>query len=134
MRTICLITAALFLVGCTGSGSPGGSVAPEGTPSSGGAGMGPGISVAEALASRLEGPLLINGWLWAEGAEVRLCAGLSESLPPQCATPSLTVSGLDLATVEGLRREGQTAWSQQTIQLLGEVSKGVLTVSALSKG
>src|SRR3990172_3137545 len=125
MRTICLIIAALFLIGCGGSGSQGDAASPGGAPSGAGTGMGPGISVAEALATRAEPPFLVNGWLWVEDADVRLCTSLSEWLPPQCVHPSLTVKGLDLSTVEGLRRDGPTAWSLQTIQLLGEVSGSV---------
>ncbi len=122
-----VLASALILAAC--AGDAGGPISP-----SGGAGMGPGISVAEALASRAEGPYLVNGWLWAEGAEVRLCSSLSGSSPPQCVTPSLTVQGLDLGTVAELRSERGVSWSQQTVQLLGEVSRGVLTIAALSKG
>lgn len=125
------LAAGVALAGCSASREAGTT---PGDALGAGAGMGPGISVAEALASRAEPPFLVNGWLWAQDAEVRLCSSLSGSTPPQCVAPSLAVRGLDLATIEGLRREGGAAWSQEAVQLLGEVSGGVLTVSALSKG
>ncbi|HLF09256.1 MAG TPA: hypothetical protein VI789_07915 [Dehalococcoidia bacterium] len=96
--------------------------------------MGPGISIAEALASRLEGPLLVNGWLWADGREVRLCVALTDAAPPQCTQPSLTVRGFDLSAIGDLRTDRGVTWSQKTIQLLGDVSGGVLAIAALSKG
>jgi hypothetical protein len=100
-----------------------------------GTGVGPGISVAEALASRLEGPLLVRGWLWrADAGDLRLCAELTDSIPPQCTKPQLIVKGLDLSKVEGLRREGGVTWSPQPVLVLGDVTGGVLKVSDLSKG
>jgi hypothetical protein len=97
--------------------------------------VGPGISVGEALAFRLEGPLLVRGWLWrAAGGELRLCAELTDSIPPECTKTWLTVKGLDLSKVDGLRTEGQATWSPQPVQVLGELTGGVLEVSGLSKG
>ncbi len=94
-----------------------------------------GISVGEALASRLEGPLLVRGWLWrADGGDLCLCAELTDSIPPQCTKPWLTVKGLDLNKVEGLRIEGGVTWSPQPVQVLGAVGGGILEVSGLSKG
>jgi len=128
-----LLAIAFIITACAGGseGEPG-----AGGPGSGvGTGMGPGISVGEALASRLEGPLLVRGWLWrADGSDLRLCAALTDSTPPQCTKPWLTVKGLDLSSVEGLRREGGVTWSPEPVLVLGDVKGGVLTVSGLSKG
>jgi hypothetical protein len=100
-----------------------------------GSGFGPGISVAEALAFRLGGPLLVSGWLRrAEGGDLQLCSGLTDSLPPECAKPWLSVKGLDLSKVDGLRTESGVTWSPQPVQVLGDVTGGVLEVSGLSKG
>lgn len=97
-------------------------------------GMGPGISVAEALAFRGEGPVLVSGWLWRQGeGDVRLCSALTDAVPPRCEEPSLSVRGLDLSTRGGLRKEQGTTWSQQQAQVLGDVKGGVLTVAPLSK-
>ncbi len=90
--------------------------------------VGPGLSIAGALASTLDGPLLVNGFVLAQGGQVLLCAVLLESFPPQCGKPSLEVQGLDLDGFEGLSSEGDVRWTDQPVQLLGAVSDGVLTV------
>ena len=128
-----LLATALVITACTGGA--GGEPNPVSPGPGLGAGVGPGISVAEALASRLEGPLLVRGSLWrAQGGDLRLCAELTDSIPPQCTKPWLTVKGVDLSKFEGLRTEGGVTWSPQPVLLLGAVSGGVLEVSGLSKG
>lgn len=113
-----LALVALALTGC-------GAEEPAAPP----AAAGPGLSIEEALASDLEGALLVNGFLHASRDEVRLCAAVLESYPPQCGQPSLLVEGLDLAGQAGLEREGDVAWVEGTTQLLGTVHDGVLHVS-----
>ena len=93
-------------------------------------GVGPGISVGEALTSNLQGPLLINGHLHAQDGHVRLCELLAESFPPQCGGTALVVEGLDLTTMDGLTSEGPVTWSDQLVQVLGTVEGEVLTVAA----
>ena len=92
-------------------------------------GVGPGISVGDALTSNLTGPLLINGHLHAEDGQVRLCELLAESFPAQCGGRALMVEGLDLTTMDGLTTEGSVTWSDQPVQLLGTVEGEVLTVT-----
>ena len=91
-------------------------------------GVGPGISIAEALASNLKGPLLVNGHLHVQNDQVRLCEVLAESLPPQCGGRVLVVKGLDLKTMDGLTSAGSVTWSDQPVQVLGTVEGEVLTV------
>ncbi len=91
-------------------------------------GVGPGISVGEALTSNLTGPLLINGLLHVQDDQARLCETLAESFPPQCVRLSLEVVGLDLMMLEGLKTEGSVTWSDQPVQVLGTVAGEVLTV------
>ncbi len=95
-----------------------------------GSGVGPGISVGEALTSNLQGPLLINGHLHSQDGHVRLCELLAESFPPQCGGMALVVEGLDLTTMDGLTSEGPITWSDQLVQVLGTVEGAVLTVAA----
>lgn len=136
-----VLATALTVAACAGSsgGEPGpGGLAPGVSQTldlSEGSGVGPGISPGEALAFRLEGPLLVRGWLWrADGSDPRLCSGLTGSIPPECTKPWLTVKGLlDLTKVE-LRTEGGATWSPQPVLLLGDVAGGVLSVSGLSRG
>ena len=92
-------------------------------------GVGPGISIAEALDSNLRGPLLVNGHLHVQNDQVRLCEVLAESFPPQCAGRSLAVNGLDLMTIDGLTKEGSVTWSDQFVQVLGTVEGEVLAVA-----
>ena len=92
-------------------------------------GVGPGISIPEALTTTLQGPLLVNGFLVAESGEVRLCEALAESLPPQCGGASLRVDGFDLASLPDSQSAGGVTWSDAPIQILGTVADGVLTVS-----
>ena len=130
---LALLATVLVVTACAGGSR--GEPAPRGPVPGVGAGVGPGISVAEALASRLEGPLLVRGSLWrTQGGDLHLCAELTDSIAPQCTKPWLTVKGLDLNKVEGLRTEGGVTWSPQPVLLLGAVSGGVLEVSGLSKG
>ncbi|MEE9247805.1 MAG: hypothetical protein V3U79_03815 [Dehalococcoidia bacterium] len=96
-------------------------------------GVGPGISIGEALTSNLTGALLINGLLHAQNGQVRLCENLAESFPPQCAGRFLVVEGLDLTTMDGLTSEGSVTWSDQPVQVLGTVEGDVLTVAGTSR-
>ena len=92
-------------------------------------GVGPGISIDEALTSNLKGPLLINGLLQVEDGQVRLCAVLAESFPPQCGGSFLVVKGLDLTKMDGLTSEGSVTWSDQPVQVPGTLKDEVLTVA-----
>jgi len=135
-QLVLLPILALVAAGC-GGGEPSPAAAEppaatSGTPSSGAPIPGGGLTVDEALASTLDGPLMVAGFLVATGDEARLCSALAESFPPQCGGSSLLVEGLDLATVEGLQTEGDVSWTDERISVLGDVADGVLTVSATS--
>jgi hypothetical protein len=127
-----LIAATLLVTGSKGDSGASGSNAEMAPP--GGGAMGPGISIEEALASKLEGPLLVNGWLRQDGRDSRLCTSLTDATPPRCVEPSLVVRGLRLSKVEGLRTEQGVTWSTRPMQMLGELHNGVLTISGLSTG
>jgi hypothetical protein len=133
MRTLALIAtlaAAAALAGCGGEDTPVGDPGTGSTvPQTSGLGAGPGISIDDALASDSDEMLLVNGNLLAQGGEVRLCSALAESFPPQCGGASLVVEGLKLEEVDGLITEGDVAWTDRPIKLLGVVGDGTLTVS-----
>lgn len=127
-----LLAMAIALIAAACAGDSGLDAGPSGAT---GSGFGPGISVAEALASDLEGPLLVNGWLWhPDGGDIRLCTRLTDSPPPQCVAPSLVVVGADLSQMKGLNTAQGVTWSPQPIQLLGTMRDGTLVVSGKSKG
>jgi hypothetical protein len=92
-------------------------------------GSGPGISVAAALASTLDSPLLVNGFIFTISGEVRLCTSLPREEYPTCGDPSLPVEGVDPAAIEGIEFLEGRGWSDQPTQLLGTMVDGVLTVS-----
>lgn len=102
-----------------------GSAAPMPTP-------GGGLSVPEARTSEASGPLLVHGFLIAEGGRVRLCEAVAESFPPQCGGAFLEVRGLDLSSVEGLSQEGDVRWVEGETSLLGEREGDVLVVTGTS--
>lgn len=121
-----LIVLALGVASCGGdeAGEP---AAPQSPPVAG-IGMGPGISIDEAIAFESDEPLLVNGNIWAEGDKVYFCDAVAESYPPQCAGVRLEAVGVKLAEVDGLQRVGDIAWSERT-QLLGVVADGKITVN-----
>ena len=57
--------------------------------------IGPGISVGEAVSSRLVGPLLVNGYVVIADGEMQLCQTLDQSQPPACGDPSLPLEGFE---------------------------------------
>jgi len=96
-------------------------------------GVGPGISIDEALASDSPEPLLINGWLViSPQGDVRFCSALGDAKPPTCAGSSLIVAGLEPADVGELAEAQGVQWSRESIQLLGSIEAGRLVVSATS--
>ncbi len=124
--------AALLVIACGGDDI-------DSTDNGPSAGLGPGISIGDAIASDLDGPLLINGFLVIQGGEhddpeeVRICEALAESFPPQCGGRFLVVEGLDLKSIEGLMSEGAVSWTDAFVQVLGKIEGEVLTVSATSQ-
>ena len=132
MRTLAVIatlSAAAALAGCGGEDTPAGDPGTGAATQSSGLGAGPAISIDEALASGSDEMQLVAGNLLAQAGDVRLCSALAESFPPQCGGASLVVEGLKLEEVDGLVTEGDVAWTDRPIQLLGVVGDGTLTVS-----
>jgi hypothetical protein len=115
MRTISLFAALLAsvaLVGCGGEDEAGGSP----------------VEILVEEAGDHEGPAAVTGSLLANGDDVRLCAALAESFPPQCGGGSITVVGLDLDSLDGLTTEGDVTWSDLPVTVEGELADGTLTV------
>jgi hypothetical protein len=122
MRPIALVPVLLALAACGG-----GSSAEERPPPSAGAPIpSGGLSVSEAIASDLEGPLMVRGYVIARDDEYRLCEAILESDPPQCGEPSLRIDGPPRSE---LRELMDTA---AQVSLLGDVEGGVIQVSETS--
>jgi hypothetical protein len=122
-----LISLAIAVAACGSDAGSDPSPQPQQPPTAG-IGAGPGISIDEAIALQSPEPVLVNGWIRAEGDEIRFCDAIAESYPPQCPGVSLLVEGLKLEEVDGLQRAAGVAWSERT-QLLGIVADGKITVS-----
>ena len=106
-----VVPVALALLALAGCGSERDSAATTAALSGGS------LSVAEAISSELDGPLLVRGYLIERDGELRLCEAILESHPPQCGEPSLRVDGPAPAT------------SEERVSVLGEVEDGSIAVS-----
>ena len=89
-----------------------------------------GLPLYDAGNSDIVGSMLVEGFIVAQGDNVRLASVLAESFPPQAAGVVMTVIGLDLNSVDGLTRSGGVSWTDHQVQLRGTVDGDVLTVSA----
>lgn len=118
-----LVTVAL-LVGCGANDDQAGSAQPT-APSA----TGPGLDIGDALAAGGDEPVLVRGFLLAQGDRVRLCSGFAESYPPQCAQPSLEVLGYKLLEQRQLyKAHAGVTWTEEPVKLLGTIADGTLTV------
>ena len=88
-----------------------------------------GLSVQEALTTDAENPLAVHGFLVGRGVDVRLCTALLPTSPPACGDPSMPVHGIDLASLSSTVHNGETAWTDHEVSLLGDRLDGALQVS-----
>jgi hypothetical protein len=102
------------------------------------AGMGPGISVADALAAPSDEPLLVNGYLFvfADGRIV-LADLIAESFPPQPGGAQVSVEGLDLMQIPLTEGPSDieiaiTAWTDLPVQLIGRIVDGVFVGNSVA--
>ena len=120
------LSVPMLLLGCSTLKAP----TPEPTQPPITTGVGPGITIADALRSASTEPLLINGFVVIDPqGDVRFCSLLGESDPPTCEGNTLAVRGLPLEIGDSLDESGGVQWSAQQIQLLGMVENGTLEVS-----
>lgn len=85
-----------------------------------------GLSVSEAIASDVAGPLAVRGYVIAREDEYRLCEAILESDPPQCGEPSLRIEGPPRDELETLTDH------EAQVSLLGEVADSTIRVSETS--
>lgn len=136
-RVIPTAVAAFVLAGCGGASvDPADHATPEPIRSAAGSGMpaaipGGGLTVSEALASDLDGPLTVTGVLIQRDGELRLCETVAEPFPPQCGDPNMIVTGVDLAGLEGAQNEQGVTWIDQ-VSLTGTVDGDRFDVSDTS--
>lgn len=95
------------------------------------AGMGPGIRVADLLAATIDGPFLVNGYVFVgTDGRVVISDAIAESYPPQPAGAQVPVEGIDLMQLPLVEGSGDgeipfSSWTEQPVQLLGELVDGV---------
>ena len=89
------------------------------------------MRVEEAVARGARGDIRLSGFLVGrmEG-EMRLCAEVLQSYPPQCGGSSVVVRGLGRGDLAKLRSDQGGLWSDGEVELAGSLENGVLTVSA----
>ncbi len=150
-----LAAAALLLAACSGAEADGehpsdvGNAPTTQAPDTGGntpladdaggtitAGMGPGISIADLLGATTDGPFLISGYVFVgTDGSVVIADEIAESYPPQPAGAQVAVENVDLMQlplVEGsIDSEIPTlSWTEQRVQLLGDLIDGVFVGSS----
>ena len=128
-RFALLAVLAVLAAGCGGGGGED-DAAPRTAPTPSG-GIGPGLTVEEALRSEVAGPVLVRGHvIAARNQPIRLCSALAESYPPQCGEPSLRVDELELEHLEGLTQseDGAVTWSEREVKLIGILRDGSLFI------
>ena len=95
-------------------------------------GMGPGITVTELLTATIDGPFLVNGYVFVgTDGSVVISDAIVESSPPQPAGAQVHVEGVDLVerpVDEGSVNSEIPFWSltEQPVQLVGDLIEGVL--------
>jgi hypothetical protein len=88
-----------------------------------------GMTVADALNADA-GPIVVYGQLFDDGQGLRLCSGLTRSLPPICVGEPLLVDGLALVGVALEDHEG-TMWSTDAVVLEGVIDGNTLRDSRM---
>jgi hypothetical protein len=127
----------LLLAACTAAGGPDDPVDSVGGPPANGSrpavlviadgdagGADGAMTVSQALGHRGgDDPVLVSGALFVDAdGTILLCEAIAESFPPQCGGARLEVRGLDLATIDGVQREGDVGWAESVV-LFGSVEQ-----------
>jgi hypothetical protein len=82
-----------------------------------------GLSVADVLATPIDGGFAMEAFYVDDGAGPRLCDALLESYPPQCGGDSIPLE-LSGRVIEGLDQEGTVTWSNLPVVVIGRVVDG----------
>jgi hypothetical protein len=84
------------------------SAAPTATPA------GP-ITVEQLVERSADTPIAVEGFLHASDGDVRLCAAILESYPPQCGEPSVELVGLDMEALDGVTTAEGVSWKEGVV-------------------
>lgn len=94
--------------------------------------VGGGMSVADVVATDIDGGFAITGFYFDDGSGPLLCESLAESFPPQCAGASIPVDNSAQVELDGLQTQNDVTWTDQPAVLVGEVVDGVFVVTPMS--
>lgn len=85
-----------------------------------------------AEAEGREGRVAVQGFLWARPGDgvFRLCDAVLESFPPQCGTPAVEVTGLDVTGIAGIEFSANVFWAEG-VRARGTLSADGLAVEAI---
>ncbi len=89
----------------------------------------PGVPIATAAGTPIDGGFVITGFYVSDGNGVRLCEALAESYPPQCGGASIPFDNTAGADLGVLSVEQGVTWSEQPILVEGSVVDGVFVAS-----
>jgi hypothetical protein len=130
-RTLIPALLALMLAGCAaGAGADQTTTLP---PGGGRVAAGDPVTVAQAIATATDAPQRVVGYLFvASDGSMVLADAMLESYPPQPGGAAVGVVGFSIEGMTGITTGpvggALRAWSEGTVEILGTVSDGVLTV------
>jgi hypothetical protein len=110
-----LLTVALITGGCASQGSAGSDCRFDAK------------SVVEARSAHQGRVVLVEGHYLSSDGVVRICDRLTASVPPRCS--GLLVPGYRLPTAANAKHSGGVTWTEDTVQVLGEVHGNRLRVA-----
>jgi hypothetical protein len=91
-----------------------------------------GLTVSEALAGDVAGPIAVSGFVVEDAGGLRLCEVLLESYPPQCGGASIPLADTSTVDPDELQTAQGVTWTDYPVTVLGEVVDGVLVPTPLS--
>jgi hypothetical protein len=113
---VAVTVVGVLTVGCGGNGGDA-----DGT-------TGDVLTVPEAAAYRGHDMVVVEGFVFFESEQGRICEVQAESFPPQCGGAWLPLEGLGPVDFYGLASQGDRFWSDGPVRVRGTVDDGVVTV------
>ena len=90
------------------------------------------LSITDALSYQGSEPIAVAGYVVRTQEASRLCDGLAESYPPQCAGESIEITNPDTADAFTLIEEGNVQWSPERVTVIATVTSEGITIDPTS--
>jgi len=108
----------------------------------GGGGNDDSLSVPAASNEPDGAVVVVTGFVFVDGGDVRLCEAIAESFPPQCGGSRIFVDGFDSAVlgtrlvtaVGDLEPDADVAWTNDGVTMSGQLMGGRLQFEVLVGG